>query len=144
MGKTEVGNLDLKSKLNIVSGIIANAKKDLESLKTEINDVKSDRAMSKKNLNSLNNEFIEYLKESLKVSDNLIKIKSDILITKNESYINIKNQYHVIKNDRLIVKANCITLMIRLRKNANLLKNIKNIFIALKKTLVLSKLILKS
>ena len=35
-------NLNLKSKLNIVSGIIANAKKDLESLKTEINDVKSD------------------------------------------------------------------------------------------------------
>ena len=124
--------------------ITANAKKGLKSLKNEIKDVKSDHAMIKKNLNSLNNEFIEYLKESLKVSDNLIKIKSDILITKNESYINIKNQYHVIKNDRLIVKANCITLMIRLRKNANLLKNIKNIFIALKKTLVLSKLILKS
>ena len=34
MEKTEVENLDLKSKLNIVSGIIANAKKDLESLKT--------------------------------------------------------------------------------------------------------------
>ena len=42
MGKTNGENLDLKSKLNIVSGIIANAKKDLESLKTEINDVKSD------------------------------------------------------------------------------------------------------
>ena len=39
MGKTEVENLDLKNKLNIVSGIIANAKKDLESLKTEINNV---------------------------------------------------------------------------------------------------------
>ena len=39
MGKTEVENLDLKSKLNIVSGIIANAKKDLESFKTEINNV---------------------------------------------------------------------------------------------------------
>ena len=39
MGKAEVENLDLKSKLNIVSGIIANAKKDLESLKTEINNV---------------------------------------------------------------------------------------------------------
>ena len=51
MEKTEVENLDLKSKLNIVSGIIANAKKDLESLKTEIKDVKSDHAMSKKNLN---------------------------------------------------------------------------------------------
>ena len=31
MGKTEVENFDLKDKLNIVSGIIANAKKDLES-----------------------------------------------------------------------------------------------------------------
>ena len=28
MGKTKVENLDLKSKLNIVSGAIANAKKD--------------------------------------------------------------------------------------------------------------------
>ena len=82
MGKTNGENLDLKSKLNIVLGIIANAKKDLESLKTEIKDVKSDHAMIKNNLNSLNNEFIEYLKESLKVSDNLIKIKNDILIKK--------------------------------------------------------------
>ena len=64
MGKTEVENLNLKSKLNIVSGIIANAKKDLESLKTEIKDVKSNHAMIKKSLNSLNNEFIEYLRES--------------------------------------------------------------------------------
>ena len=49
MGKTEVENLNLKSKLNIVSGIIANAKKDLESLKTEIKDVKSNHAKIKKN-----------------------------------------------------------------------------------------------
>ena len=69
MGKTNSENLDSKSKLNIVSGIIANAKKDLESLKTEIDNVKSDRAMFKKGLNSLNNE---YSKESLKVIDNLI------------------------------------------------------------------------
>ena len=34
MGKINGENLDLKSKLNIVSGITANAKKDLESLKT--------------------------------------------------------------------------------------------------------------
>ena len=64
MGKINGENLDLKSKLNIVSGIIANAKKDLESLKTEINDVKSDHATFKKDLNSLNNELIfisEYL-----------------------------------------------------------------------------------
>ena len=83
-------NLDFKSKLNIVRGIIANAKKDVESLKTEINHVKSDHAMSKKNLNSLNNEFVEYLIESLKVSDSLIKIDNDILMTKNEYYVNIK------------------------------------------------------
>ena len=51
MGKTNGENSNLKSKLNIVSGIIANAKKDLESLKTEINDVKSDHAMFKKDLN---------------------------------------------------------------------------------------------
>ena len=43
MGKTEVENLDLKSKLSIVSGIIANAKKDLESLKNEIKNAKSDQ-----------------------------------------------------------------------------------------------------
>ena len=59
MGKTEVEDLDFKSKLNIVLGIIVNAEKDLESLKTEINDAKSDRAMFKKNLNSFNNEFIK-------------------------------------------------------------------------------------
>ena len=74
MGKTEVENLDLKSKLNIVSGIIANAKKDLESLKNETINVKSDCAISKKGLNSLNNKFSECLKESLKVTNNLIKI----------------------------------------------------------------------
>ena len=51
MGKTDGKNLDLKSKLNIVSCIIANAKKDLESLKTEINNVKNDHAMFKKDLN---------------------------------------------------------------------------------------------
>ena len=78
MGKINGENLDLKSKLNIIRGIIANAKKDLESRKTEINDVKSDNAMSKNNLNSLNNEFVEYLTESLKVSDSLIKIGNDI------------------------------------------------------------------
>ena len=126
MGKTEVENLDLKSKLNIVSGIIANAKKDLESLKTEINDVKSDRAMSKKNLNSFNNEFIEYLKESLKVSDSLIKIDNDILMTKNEYYVNIKNQGHIINNDMLINKTNCIKLKSVIRENVNSFKNIKN------------------
>ena len=90
MGKINRENLDLKSKLNVVRSIIANAKIGLESLKTEIKDVKSDHAMIKKDLNSLNNEFSEYLKESLKVTDNLIKIDNDILMTKNEYYVNIK------------------------------------------------------
>ena len=133
MGKTEVENLDLKSKLNIVSGIIANAKKDLESLKTEINDVKSDRAMSKKDLNSLNNEFIEYLKESLEVSDNLIKIDNDILMAKNEHYVNIKTRCHVIKSDTLKTKANCIKLKSMSQKNVMSLKNIKNNLYSVKK-----------
>ena len=75
MGKTEVENLDLKSKLNIVSGTIANAKKDIESLKNEINDFKSDHAMFKKSLNSLNNEFNYYFTKSLKVNDNLVKLE---------------------------------------------------------------------
>ena len=110
MGKINGENLNLKSKLNIVLGIIANAKKDLESLKTEIKDVKSDHAMSKNLLNSLNNDFIECLKDSLEVSDNLIKIDNDILMTKNECYVNIKNRCHVIKSDTLITKANCIKL----------------------------------
>ena len=126
MGKTEVENLDLKSKLNIVSGIIANAKKDLESLKTEINDVKSDHAMFKKDLNSLNNEFSECSKESLKFTDNLIKIDNDILMRKNESYINIRTQHHVIKNDTLIFISNCIKLKSMIRKNVKTLKNIEN------------------
>ena len=90
MGKINGENSDLKRKLNIVSGIIANAKKDLESLKTEINDVKSDHAMFKKDLNFLNNELSECLKESFKVTDNPIKIDNDILMTKNESYIILK------------------------------------------------------
>ena len=126
MGKTNGENLDLKSKLNIVSGIIANAKKDLESLKTEIMDVKSDHTMFKKNLNSLNNEFRECSKESLKASDNLIKIDNDILMAKNESYINIRNRHHVIRNDTLIFTSNCIKLKSLIRKNENSLKNIKN------------------
>ena len=130
MGKTEAENLDLKKKLNIVSGIIANAKKDLESLKTEINDVKSDRAMFKKDLNYFNNEFSECLKESLNVSDNLIKIDNDILMAKSESYINIKNRYHVIKNDTLIITINYIKLISMISKNVKLPKNIKIIFIA--------------
>ena len=126
MGKINGENLDLKSKLNIVRGIIANAKKDLESLKTEINDVKADHALSKNNLNSFNNEFVEYLKESLKVSDSLIKIDNDILIAKNEYYVKIKNQGIIINNDMLINKTKCIKLKSVIRENVNSLKTIKN------------------
>ena len=56
MGKTNGENLDSKSKLSIVSGILANAKKELESFKIELNDFKSDRATFKNILNSLNND----------------------------------------------------------------------------------------
>ena len=110
MGKINRENLDLKSKLNVVRSIIANAKIGLESLKTEIKDVKSDHAMIKKDLNSLNNEFTECLKESLKVSHSLIKIDNDILMTRNKYYVNIKNQGYIISNDMLINKTNCIKL----------------------------------
>ena len=55
--------------------------------------------MSKKGLNSVNNEFYDYLIKSLKANDNLIKINNDILMTKNEYYVNIKNKGHIINND---------------------------------------------
>ena len=126
MGKTEVENLDLKSKLSIVSGTIANAKKDIESFKTEFNDFKSDHAMSKKGLNSLNNEFYDCLIKSLKVNDNLIKINDDILMTKNEYYVNIKNKSHIINDDMLINKTKCIKSKSVVRENINSHKNLKN------------------
>ena len=108
-------------------------KKDIESLKTEINDVKKDHAMSKRDLNSLNNEISECLKESLKVTDSVIKINNDILVTKNEYYVNIKNWCHIIKNDTLITKTNCIKLKSMIRKNVMSLKNIKNNLYSVKK-----------
>ena len=60
MGKAKTKNLHLKSKLSIALGIIANAKKDIESFKNKFNDFKSDHAMSKRGLNSFNNEFYDY------------------------------------------------------------------------------------
>ena len=89
--------------------------------------------MFKRDLNFLNNEFSEYLKESLKVTDNLIKIDNDILMTKNESYINIKNRHHVIRNDTLIITTNCIKLKSMIRENVKSLKNIKNNLYSVKK-----------
>ena len=110
MGKTGAKHLDLKSKLSIVSSTIANVKKDIDSFENESNDFKSDHAMSKKGPNSLKNEFDYYLIKSLKVSDNLVKLNNDILMTKNEYYVNIKNQGHIINNDMLINKTNCTKL----------------------------------
>ena len=80
--------------------------------------------MSKKGLNSLNNEFHDYLIKSLKVNDNLVKLNNDVLMTKNEYYVNIKNQGHIINNDMLINKNNCIKLKSVIRENINSLKNI--------------------
>ena len=119
--------MDSKSKSSILSGVIANAKKDIQSLKTEINDFKSDHAMTKKNLNCVNNEFMECLKGSLKVSDNLVKIDNDILMTKKKkkSYIDIKNRRHINNNDTLISKTNCTKLKSMIRKNVESLKNKK-------------------
>ena len=89
--------------------------------------------MIKKDLNSLNNELSEYLKESLKVTDNLIKIDNDILMTKSEFFINIKNRRHVIKNDTLIITTNCIRLKSMIQENVKSLKNIKNKLYSVKK-----------
>ena len=89
--------------------------------------------MFKKDLNSLNNEFSEYLKGSLKVTDNLIKIDNDILMAKSEFHINIKNRRHVIKNDTLIITTNCIRLKSMIQENVKSLKNIKNNLYSVKK-----------
>ena len=108
-GKTGVKNLDLKIKLSIVSSTIANVKKDIKSFKNEFNDFKSDHAMSKKGLNSLNDEFYDQLIKSSKVNDNLVNDNLDILMIKNEYYVNIRNK-SIINNDTLITKTNCIKL----------------------------------
>ena len=141
MGKTGAKNLDLKSKLSIVSSTIANAKKDIESFKNEFNDFKSDHEMSKKGLNSLNNEFYDYLIKSLKVNDNLVKLNNDILMIKNEYYVNIRNKSPIINNDTLITKTNCIKLKSVVQKNINSLKNIKTNLYNVKKTILTFQLI---
>ena len=82
--------------------------------------------MSKKGLNSLNNEFCDYLIKSLKVNDNIVKLSNDILMTKNECYVNIKNKGHIINNDMLINKTKCIKSKSVVRENINSFKNIKN------------------
>ena len=47
-------------------------------------------------------------------------------MTKNEYYVNTKNQGHIINNDMLINKTNCIKLKSVIRENINSLKSIKN------------------
>ena len=64
------------------------------------------------------------MKESLKVSDNLIKIGNDILMKKNEFYIIVKI---------LIFRANCIKLKSMIRENVKSVKNIKNNLYSVKK-----------
>ena len=82
--------------------------------------------MSKKGLNSFNNEFNDYLKKSLKVTDNVIKIDNDILMIKNECYVNIRNKGLIINSDMLINRTNSIKSKKVIRENINSLKNIKN------------------
>ena len=124
MGKTEAENLDSKSILSHLSGIIANATKEIKSLKTEINDAKSDHVMKKKNIIFVSNEFIDQRKESLKVRDRFVSISNDILTKKNEYQVNVKNSHHIINNDTSINKTNRIKLRNMMRENIDSIKNI--------------------
>ena len=54
-------------------------------------------------------------------------------MTKDKSYINIKNRNHIIRNDTLINKTNRIKLESMIRKNVESLKNIKNNHYSVKK-----------
>ena len=54
-------------------------------------------------------------------------------MTKNESYINIRNQHHIIRNDTLIITTNCIKLKSMIPENVKSLKNIKNNLYSVKK-----------
>ena len=54
-------------------------------------------------------------------------------MTKNESYINIKNRHHVIRNDTLIIGTSCIKLKSMIQENVKSLKNIKNNLCEVKK-----------
>ena len=65
-------------------------------------------------------------------------------MTKSEFHINIKNWRHIIKKDTLIIATNCIRLKSMIRENVESLKNIKNNLYSVKKTVIVSKLTLKS
>ena len=117
--------MNSESKSSNLSGIIANAKKEIESLKTEVNESKSDHVMNKKNLISVSNKFIEKRKELLKVRDSFVNISNDILTKKDEYQINIKNPYHIINNDTSVNETNRIKLRIMIRENIYSIKKIK-------------------
>ena len=67
MGKTEAKNLDLKSKLSIVSSTIANVKKETESFKNEFNDF----------LVKLNNDILMKKKMNIML---ILKIRPPLVI----------------------------------------------------------------
>ena len=46
-------------------------------------------------------------------------------MTKNEYHVNIRNWCHIVNNDMLITKTNCIKLNSMTQKNVMLLKNKK-------------------
>ena len=54
-------------------------------------------------------------------------------MTKNEYYVNIKNWRHIINNDMLINKTDCIKLKSVTPEKVNSLKNIKNNLYSVKK-----------
>ena len=54
-------------------------------------------------------------------------------MAKSKFYINIKNRRHIINNDTLITKTNCIKLKSTLQENVKSLKNIKNKLYCVKK-----------
>ena len=63
---------------------------------------------------------------------------------KNEYYVNIRNKSPIINSDTLITKTKCIKLNNVVRENINSLKNIKNVNVNVKKTIIVFQLILKS
>ena len=62
-------------------------------------------------------------------------------MTKNEYYVNIRNNGHISNNDMLINKTKCIKLKSVVPENINSLKNIKNNLYMLKKTTIAFQLI---
>ena len=131
MGKMNGENSDLKSKLNVVSGVIANAKKDLESLKTEINDVKSDHAMIKKDLNYVNikNRHHVVKNDMLIFTTDCTKLKS--MIRENvKSLKNRKNNLYSVKKDSDSIQIDLKKLKEEFINNSNERAKIRSIILA--------------